>query len=79
MSEDACLRGIKYIVEREANKSYNRMILTVILAFLGCSLTAVFYPSKLFDVAVLFLIGVCFNVGVTCGIFLLAKKIPREN
>jgi len=66
---------LKTVITQEAEASANRMILTSILAFLGCGLTAIFFPSKLFDVAVLFLIGVCFNGGVTCGIFLLAKKL----
>lgn len=69
---------VKQIIKTEAKRSQARMLLTAVLAFMGCSLTAIFYPSKLFDVVVLFLIGVCFNFGVTSGILLLAKKISRD-
>jgi len=70
--------ALRTTIKLEAERSKNRMILTSILAFIGLALTNFFYPSKLYDVAVLFLIAVCFNGGVTCGIFLLAKKLNQQ-
>ncbi|NVM21768.1 MAG: hypothetical protein HWN68_08310 [Desulfobacterales bacterium] len=69
---------VKKTVLKEAEKSTTRTLLIAILAFFGCGLTALFFPQILVDVAVLMLIAVCFNFGVTAGIFLIAKKLKLK-
>ena len=69
---------IKSIVEKEIRLSQKRMLLSSALAFWGCLLTTLFYPSKLPEVATLFVIGVSFFLGMTCEAFRVEKELGKK-
>jgi len=68
----------KAVISKEINSISKQFILIAILSACTILLTYVSFPDKLPSILMLFLCFFLFNLGVSMGIILLAKKIEKE-